>query len=60
MSTDIKLSKAHLSKIIQSERFLGALLSKLTSPLMKVGIPLAKNFLAPLDIMASASATDVR
>ena len=29
MSTDIKLSKAQISKIIQSEGFLGSLLSKL-------------------------------
>ena len=44
MSTDLKLSKAHISKIIQSGRFLGSLLSKLTGPLLKVVIPLAKMF----------------
>ena len=43
MSTDLKLSKAHISKIIQSGGFLGSLLSKLAVPLMKVAIPLAKN-----------------
>ena len=42
MSTDLKLSKAQISKIIQSGGFLGSLLSKLASPLMKVAIPLAK------------------
>ena len=42
MSTDIKLSKAQISKIIQSGGFLGSLLSKLAGPLMKVAIPLAK------------------
>ena len=42
MSTDLKLSKAQISKIIQSGRFLGSLLSKLAFPLMKVAIPLAK------------------
>ena len=41
MSTDLKLSKAHISKIIQSEGYLGPLLSKLAGPLMKVAIPLA-------------------
>ena len=46
MSTDIKLSKAQLSKIIQSGGFLGPLLLKLTGPLMKVGVLLAKNILA--------------
>ena len=44
MSTDIKLSKAQISKIIQSGGFLGSLLSKLAGPLMKVAVPLAKNF----------------
>ena len=48
MSTDLKLSKAQISKIIQSGGFLGSLLSKLAGPLMKVAIPSAKNVLAPL------------
>ena len=47
MQTDIKLSKAQISKIIQSGGFLGSLLSKLAGPLMKVVVPLAKNILAP-------------
>ena len=47
MATDLKLSKAQISKIIQSEGFLGSLLSKLAGSLMKVAIPLAKNVLAP-------------
>ena len=59
MSTDIKLSKAQISKIIQSGGFLGSLLSKLAGPLMKAAIPLAKNVLAPLGIAAAASAIDV-
>ena len=58
MSTDLKLSKAQISKIIQSGGFLGSLLSKLAGPLMKVEIPLAKNVLAPLGITAAASAID--
>ena len=43
MSTDLKLSKAQVSKIIQSGGFLGSLLSKLADPIMKVAIPFAKN-----------------
>ena len=43
MSTDLKLSRAQISKIIQSGGFLGSLLSKLAGLLMKVTIPLAKN-----------------
>ena len=57
-STDLKLSKAQVSKIIQSGGFLASLLSKLAGPLMKVAIPLAKNVLAPLGITAAASAID--
>ena len=41
MSTDLKLSKVQISKIIQSGGFLGSLLSKLEGSLMKVAIPLA-------------------
>ena len=58
-STDIKLSKAEIIKIIQSGGFLGFLLSKLAVPLMKVAILLAKNILASLGIAAAASAIDV-
>ena len=58
ITTDLKLSKAQISKIIQSGGFLRLLLSKLAGPLMKVAIPLAKNVLAPLGITAGASAID--
>ena len=58
MSTDIKLSKVQISKIIQSGGFLGSLLSKIAGPLMKVAAPLAKDILAPLGITAAASAID--
>ena len=51
MQTNIKLSKAQISKIIQSGEFLGSLLSKLAGPLMKVAVPLAKNILAPLQFV---------
>ena len=59
MSTDLILSKAQISKIIQSGGFLGSLLNKLVGPLMKVAIPLAKKcVLAPLAITAGASVID--
>ena len=48
MSTDLKLSKAQISKIVESGGFLGSLLSKLAGSLMKLAVPLAKNILAPL------------
>ena len=57
MSTDIKLSKAQISKIIQSGLFLGSLLSKV-SPLMKVAVSFVKSILPPLGITATASAID--
>ena len=56
--TDSKLSKAQISKIIQSGGSLGSLLSKLAGPITKVAISLAKNVLAPLGITAAASAID--
>ena len=55
MSTDIKLSKAQISKTIQSWGFLGSFLSKLAGPLMKFSVPLT-----PLGIAAAASAIDAR
>ena len=58
MSTDIKLSKAQISKTIQLGGFLGSLLSKLAGLLMKVAVPLAKNILTPLGITTVASAID--
>ena len=62
LSTDIKLSKTQLSKMIQSEGFLGRLLGPLLKtrlPLMKSVIkPLAKSVLIPLGLTAAASAAD--
>ena len=58
MSADIRLSKTQISKIIQSGRFLDSLLSKITGPLMKVVVQIAKNVLFPLGITAGASAID--
>ena len=58
LTTDIKLSKAQITKLIQSGGFLGKLLSKLAGPLMKVAMPLAKNVLAPLGLTAAMSAID--
>ena len=57
-STDIKLSKTRLSKMIQSGGFLGNLLGKLAGPLMKLAVPLAKNVLATLGVSAAMSAID--
>ena len=58
MPINIKLSRAQISQIIQSGRFLGSLFSKIAGPLMKLAVPLAKNNLGPLGITAAASAID--
>ena len=43
LSTDVKLSKTQLSKMIQSGGFLG----KLLGPLLKTGLPLVKYVIKP-------------
>ena len=58
MSTDIKLSKAQISKIIQFGGFLGSLLNKLAGPLMKVAAPIAQKVLVTLGLTAAMSAID--
>ena len=58
LSRDVKFSKTQLLKMMQSGEFLGHLLSKLASPLMKVAMPFAKNVLAPLGLTAAMSAID--
>ena len=61
-STDVKLSKTQLSRMIQSGGFLGRLLAPLLRtglPLMKSVIkPLTKSVLVPLELTAAASAAD--
>ena len=56
MPTDLKLSKAQISKIMQCEGFLRSLLSNLAGPLMKVAVPSAKNILASIGITTPVSA----
>ena len=62
MPTDLKLSKAEISKMVQSGGFLGILLD----PSLKTGLPLIKNVIKPLaksvlialGLTAAASAAD--
>ena len=64
LSTDIKLSKTQISKMIQSGGFLGILLG----PSLKTGFlqikivikPLTKSVFIPLGLTAAVSATDTR
>ena len=53
MTADIKLSKTHISTIIQPGSFLGTLLNKIAGPFMKVAVSLAKNILAQLGVTAA-------
>ena len=57
MATDIELTKAQISKIVQSGGFLG----KLLGPLSRTGLPLLKSVIKPLgllDLAAASSAID--
>ena len=57
LQADIKLSKAQISKIIQSGGFLG----KILGPLLKTGLPLLKSVIKPLGLLgltAPSSAID--
>ena len=58
MPADIRLSKTQISKIIESGSFLGALLSKISSPLMEIVAQLITNISALLGITAAASVID--
>ena len=58
MSTDEKLSRTQIFEIIQCGGFLGSLLSKITGPLMKVAISIAKTILALLGITSATSEID--
>ena len=48
MSTDIKLSKAQISKLIKSGGTLGSILARFLPKLIKSALSLGKNILAPL------------
>ena len=53
MSTDIKLPKAQISKIIQSGGFLG----KLIGPLLKTELSLSKSVTKPLGLLGLTAAS---
>ena len=53
LRTDIKLSKAQISKIIQSGRFLG----KILGPLLKTGLPLLKSGIKPFGLLSLTAAS---
>ena len=58
MSTDVKLSKVQINKIIKEGGNLGRLLISFLPKLIKPAISIGKNILAPLRLSAAMSATD--
>ena len=58
ISSDIKLSKAQIKKIIMSGGNLGALSSKFAGPLMKISKPLVTKVLPTLGLTAAISDID--
>ena len=60
MSTDIKVSKAQINKLIKEGGALGSILATILPKLIKPAISLGKNILAPHGLSAAMSATDVK
>ena len=53
LQTNIKLSKAQISKLIQSGGFLG----KIIGPLLKTGLPLLKSVIIPIGLLGLTAAS---
>ena len=58
MSTDIKLSKSQINKLIIEGGTLGSILVRLLPKLIKPALSLGKTILAPLGLSAAMSSTD--
>ena len=58
MSTDIKLSKVQINKIMKEGGSLGRLLMSFLPKLIKLAISIGKNILAPPGLSTAMSATD--
>ena len=58
MSTDKKLSKAQINKLIKKGGALRSILTRFLPKLIKPALSLEKNILAPLGLNAAMSATD--
>ena len=59
MSTDIKLSKAQIKKLLKEGGALGSILTMFLPKLIKSALSLRKNILAPLGLNAAMPARDV-
>ena len=58
MSTDMKLSKSQINKLIKEGGALGSVLASFLPKLIKPAISLGKNILAPLGLSPAMSPTD--
>ena len=58
MSTDIKLNKSQINKLIKEGGPLGSILARFLPKLIKPALSLGKNMLAPLRLSAATSAPD--
>ena len=58
MSTDIKLSKTQINKLIKEGGALGSILARFLPKLIKPALSSGKNILAPLGLSVAMSATD--
>ena len=58
MSTDIKLSKSEINKLIKEGGALGSVIARFLPKLIKPALSLGKTILAPLGLSAAMSATD--
>ena len=58
MSTDVKLSKAQINKLIKERGALESILARFLPKLIKPALSLGKNILATLGVSATMSATD--
>ena len=58
MSTDIKLSKSEINKLIKEGGALGSIIARFLPKLIKPALSLGKTILAPLGLSAAMSATD--
>ena len=59
MSTDIKLNKAQINKLMKEGGALGSILATILPKLIKPAISLGKNILVPHGLSAAMSATNV-
>ena len=59
MSSDMKLSRVQIKKVIMSGGSLGSLLGKFAGPLLKTGLPLLKSVVKPSGFLGLSAASSL-